>query len=85
MHKAPLQARLASVPPVNVSFYTLPIVYGECLMNTHMDLGVVELWSGVESLVFAARAAHFAGHTGHQRLLAEGFGTQSCLAAPTCV
>ena len=42
-------------------------------MHSNKDLGVVELWYGVESIVFVARVARVAGHQGHQHLQAEGF------------
>jgi len=73
MRKASLQGRLASFPLVLFGCYTLVQAYEEYLMNSDKDLDVVELWSGVESIVFAARAAHAAGHEGHQPLQAEGF------------
>ena len=42
-------------------------------MNSDKELDVVKLWSGVESIVFVARVARFAGHQGHQHMQAEGF------------
>ena len=48
-------------------------------MNSDKDLDVVELWSGVESLVFAARVNRAAGHQGHQHLQAEGFDNHRSL------
>ena len=42
-------------------------------MNSDKGLDVVELWSGVESIVFADRAARAASHQDHQHLQAEGF------------
>ena len=71
--KASLQGRLASCPLVLFSYYTLPIAYEEYLMNRDKDLDLAELWYGVESIVFVARAAPAAGHQGHQHLRAEGF------------
>ncbi len=41
-------------------------------MHSDNDLDVVKLWSGVEGIVFAARAARAAGHEGHQPPRAEG-------------
>ena len=41
-------------------------------MKSNKDLDVVELWSGVESILFAARADCVAGHQGHQNTQAEG-------------
>ena len=66
-----LQGRLAAFPLVLFSSYTLLQAYEGYFENSdHQDMDVVELWSGVESVVFAARAA---GHGGHQPLRAEGF------------
>ena len=42
-------------------------------MHSDKDLDVVELWSGVESIVFVARVARVAGHQGRQHPHAEGF------------
>ena len=42
-------------------------------MNSNTDLDVVELWSGVESIVFVARVDCVAGHQGHQHVPSEGF------------
>ena len=41
-------------------------------MRSDKDLDVVELWCGVESIVFVDRVARVAGHQGHQHLQAEG-------------
>ena len=38
-------------------------------MKNYTELGAVELWSGVEIIVFAARADCAADHEGHQLLL----------------
>ena len=71
--------RLASCPLVLFSYYTLPIAY-EYLLNSNKDLDVVELWSGVESVVFADRDACVASHQGHQHIQAEGFDKTGLLA-----
>ena len=54
-------------------------------MNSDRDLDVVELWSGVESIVCVARVARAAGHQGRQHIQAEvfdkhwPFGILACL------
>ena len=71
--KASLQGRLASFRLVLFSYYTLLVAYEEYPMSSDRDLDVVELWSGVESMVFVARVARVAGHEGHQPLQADGY------------
>ena len=74
MRNTSLQGRLAAFPLVLFGSYTLLQAYEEYFRNIdNQDLDVVELWSGVESIVFAARVAGHKGHKGHQPLRAEGF------------
>ena len=78
MREASLQQRLACFPLVLFGSYTLLRAYQDYFDNDgKQDLDVVELWSGVESIVFAARApghrGHHGGHEGQQPLRAEGF------------
>ena len=70
-HNTTLRAQLAAFPLVLFGSYTLLQAYEGYFENGgNQDLDVMELWSGVESIVFAARAA---GHQGHRPLRAEGF------------
>ena len=52
-------------------------------MNSDRDMDVVELWSGVESIVFVARAARVAGHQGRQHLQAVLLTSTGLLASLT--
>ena len=61
---------MASCPLVLFGCYTLQITNEEYIVNSDKDLDVVELWSGVESIVYVA---HVAAYNGHQPLRAEGF------------
>ena len=82
--KASLQGRLASCPLVLFNYYTHIILYKEYLVNSDTDLDVVELWSGVESIVFAARAARAsraASHRGHRHLQEEVLTSTGLLAS----
>ena len=79
--KLSLQGRLASFPPMLFSYHTLPIAYGEYLVNSDQALDVVELLSGFESMACVARTALLAGHEGHQHLQADGFDTRR----PLCI
>ena len=63
------------------NYDALPKAYEEYLMNSDKDLDVVDLWSGVKSIVFAARTARAACYQGHQHLQAEGLTSTGLLAS----